>query len=213
MNVFVGESLSTFILLFLGVGLTQQSVNPSQVRVSFYWVLAVFSGSLLGNFFSSASMNPIFLLNEYINFELSSIQFLMGLLGEIIGSISAIVILLNLPSAKDKSIHSYAAVADCPNTYWVFGVEMMGTGSLLLISNWLSIIDFMPLRSLLISLYIGSLIYFIGPITGASFNPIRDLVPRFVYSIYIGSWAEFSKSLLSSSLAPLVGGILFTFLV
>ncbi|MGM0123372.1 hypothetical protein IGI37_000738 [Enterococcus sp. AZ194] len=90
---------------------------------------------------------------------------------------------------------------------------MVGTGLLLLIGQWLSIIEFFPLSSLFISLYIGNLIYFVGPITGASFNPIRDLVPRIVYSMYHNNWSEFAKSLSSSSLAPLVGGVLVAFLL
>ncbi|MGM0123371.1 hypothetical protein IGI37_000737 [Enterococcus sp. AZ194] len=52
--------MNTFILLFFGLGLTQASTNPSQIRVSLYWVLAVLIGSLVGKLFSSASMNPIF---------------------------------------------------------------------------------------------------------------------------------------------------------
>ncbi len=208
-NLVSGEAVSTFLLLFLGLGLTQFDSKATQVKIAAYWVLAVFIGNVVGTRLGSSNMNPIFLFQDTILKEQSILIFGWGLLAEIVGAAAAVIILLLLPSSKDKGLSDYAAVKGKISCKKAVLLEIAATFALLWVSMEAAELAQGWSKFLIVSLFIGCLVYFVGPITGASMNPVRDLVPRILYIKKTNCWQEIGNSLISSVAAPIVGGFLF----
>ncbi|MFY1067212.1 aquaporin [Enterococcus sp. AD013-P3] len=209
MHLIIGEAVSTFLLLFLGLGLTQFDSQATQKKIASYWVIAVFIGNVVGHRLGSANMNPIFLFQDTILKQHSALAFVLGIFAEMLGAMVAVIILLGLPSAKNKQLQDYAAVAGAISCKKAMVFEAAATFSLLWVSKTAASFTSGWTNFFIVSLFIGGLVYFVGPLTGASLNPVRDLVPRLLYVKKSNRWPEIKNSLVSSTVAPILGGVLF----
>lgn len=209
-TVFWGELLGTWSLLLIGLGLSYIDPKPNQKKIAGYWFIAVFVGNCLGFMLGSNSLNPVFLIKDLATDSISYKMFLIKFLGEILGGLFAGIILCKLPNTRRQAnLGDFAVVANEKKTMLAFTWELIATLSLLFLSTAFSHIPNMLLQFLLISLWIGFLVFHVGPISGASLNPVRDLLPRVCYILYYRRWDEWRNSLASSNLAPLIAIVLW----
>lgn len=205
----LGEFISTFFLILIGVGGCIFVSKLTRLKVAFIWGFAVFIGSLFGNLFGSSKMNPVFLIVDLATKETTISILFLKLLGEILGAMFATMILLKVTKNRETNLTNYAAIASVNNKNEAFLLEIVATLSMIFMSSIIADFSNQLFNTFLMSAYIGVLIFGFAPITGASFNPIRDFVPRCVYSIHQKSWRNFKDSILSSNVAPIVSSLLW----
>lgn len=209
---FLGELIGTFCLLFLGLGITYLDSKPNQKKIALYWIIAVFIGNFIGSLIGSNSLNPIFLLKDFSTGMLSIQLFFIKLVGEIVGGALAAIAIFIIPLKKPVTLSDFAAVASVKKTSIAFIFEIVGTLSILFFSGFFGQFSSNILQFLLISIWIGYLVYRVGPMSGASFNPVRDLLPRTIYAIHYNRWEEWGNSLASANLGPVLGFIIWFFI-
>ncbi len=206
---FLGEFFSTFLLLLLGIGLCIRDSKLTRIKISSYWGLGIYIGSIVGSWFGSSKMNIVFLLLDFMNEKISFIIFLIKLIGEIFGAIFATLIILKNSRKINTEINDFAALASINSNSKAFILEAVSTFSMIVTSNLLDSFIYPTLKPIMMSLYMSLLIFWLCPITGASFNPIRDFVPRVTFVFWENNYNNFHRSILSSNVAPLLSTFVY----
>ncbi len=216
--MFLGELVSTYLLLFLGLGsgfIMKENSTPAKVGIS--WGGAVIIGSIAGVKLGSFNMNPVFSLVEGLNQQSTVWQVLSQIAGQSAGATMAVVVLLRLfgHSKNELQLKQFAAIASSSARVKNFFIELLGTFIML---GAAAVFDDISITGYLKIAFMGSVIAFlitaIGPITGASFNPVRDLFPRYIFFVYQkkkGISINATNSIISASVAPLLAAVFFSF--
>lgn len=205
----LGEFISTFFLILIGIGGCIFVSDLTRLKVAFIWGMAVFIGSLFGNLFGSSKMNPVFLIVDLATTESTISILFFKLFGEILGAVLATMILLKKTKNRRTNLTNYAAIASISSKSIAFFIEMCATLSMILMSSIVEGFSSQLFSIFLMSFYIGVLIFGLAPITGASFNPVRDFIPRCVFSFHKQDRGNFKNSILSSNVAPLISSLLW----
>ncbi|MBW1605240.1 aquaporin [Lactobacillus sp. Sy-1] len=195
MNLIIGEFIGTYLMLTLGFGISElinYFLYPKlQTRyiTGLYWGLSIYFASLVtGLIFGTSNYNPVFSAVQAVNGQIS----ILIMLGEMIAQIAAAWLaaqttwtiwerwLYTLP----VNLNFYATVPskvnhNLRNFLWEAG----GTAVIAINSQVIGLFKFNSFLNITISsLVVACCITVICPITGAAFNPTRDLVPRAFFS-------------------------------
>lgn len=205
----LGELVGTFILIFGGLGSGFLFPKSSRWLVGLFWGVSILIGSVAGSALGSADMNIVFSLSSFLQGQLSLGELGSRFCGQVVGSLLAVSALTFLFRQQAPfALNKFAAVASQPQKRKNFGWEFAGTLAMMIA---VALIHLESTTSLLqniqVSLFIAFLIGCLAPITGASFNPIRDFIPRIFYCRHCHQEQEFGSSLCSSNLAPLCAGL------
>lgn len=214
----LGEFISTFLLILLGLGSGFLIPVASSLTVGVVWGSVIIIASLIGGFFGTTNMNPIFSFYQLLGEKIDFPQFFSQLSGQVLGALlAASLILIIFKRTNRLNINHFAAIASSDRRAFNFLIEFLGSFVLLLMIEIIhAFLKNEQLALLTTGLFIAGLIAWIGPITGASFNPARDFCPRLVFIFYQKKKQEptsFKNSLLSSNLAPIVAVLVFSFLL
>ncbi|WP_125604986.1 aquaporin [Lapidilactobacillus bayanensis] len=213
----LGEIIGTYLMLMIGLGMGMYLKSTRHVVIGLSWALAIFVASAIGTQFGTADMNPVFSIHAFMQGQHSA-GFLAGqLIGQVIGTLLAVFCLAALfDRQRTLPLQNYAAVPNNSHVIVNTVLEMLATTSLLIVAGFLSAtIKIDLLRFLLIGLYIGVIITLLCKRTGASFNPTRDILPRFFWYLTRQQPRDYSlvkRGLISSNLGPLLALILVQFI-
>lgn len=212
----LGEFISTFLLILLGLGSGFLIPSSSSIIIGLVWGSVIVIASLIGGIFGTTNMNPIFSLYQLLGGKINFPQFFAQLSGQVLGSLlAATLILIVFKQAHRLSINHFAAISSSNRQAFNFFIEFTSSFVLLLMIEIIN--TFLKNGQLALfttGFFIAGLIALVGPITGASFNPVRDFCPRLIFICYQKKKQEptsFKNSLLSSNLAPIVAALIFSF--
>lgn len=214
----LGEIIGTYLMLMIGLGMGMYLKSKRHVVIGLSWALAIFVASAIGTQFGTADMNPVFSIHSFMQGQHSA-GFLAGqLIGQVIGTLLAMLCLAVLfDRQRTLPLQNYAAVPNNSHVIVNTVLEMLATTSLLIVAGFLSAtIKIDLLRFMLIGLYIGVIITLLCKRTGASFNPTRDILPRFFWYLTRQQPRDYplvKRGLISSNLGPLLALILVQFIL
>lgn len=214
----LGEIIGTYLMLMIGLGMGMYLKSKRHVVIGLSWALAIFVASAIGTQFGTADMNPVFSIHSFMQGQHSA-GFLAGqLIGQVIGTLLAMLCLAVLfDRQRTLPLQNYAAVPNNSHVIVNTVLEMLATTSLLIVAGFLSAtIKIDLLRFMLIGLYIGVIITSLCKRTGASFNPTRDILPRFFWYLTRQQPRDYplvKRGLISSNLGPLLALILVQFIL
>ncbi|MHA8110191.1 aquaporin [Lactobacillaceae bacterium Melli_B4] len=195
MNFIIGEFIGTYIMLTLGFGISElinYFLYPKlQTRyiTGIYWGLSIYFASLVtGLIFGTSNFSPIFSIVQAVNGQIS----FWVMMGELIVQIIAAWLaaqttwtiwerwLYTLPI----NLNFYATVpSQVNNNIRNFLWEAGGTGVIAINSQLIGLLKMNSFLNITVSSFVvACCITVICPITGAAFNPTRDLVPRAFFS-------------------------------
>jgi aquaporin Z len=175
---FLAEFYGTFILVFIGTGSIAFNPNADLITVAFAFGLAVILAIYTIGHISGAHLNPAVSLAMVLDRRLSWTDFGNYLLGQFLGALFASLTIL---LASGLSLFQGLG----PTTFDVntsvviiIVIEMFLTFILVyLILAASQRKSLQPFLGLIIGLSLVGLILVGGPVTGASFNPVRSLIP------------------------------------
>lgn len=213
----LGEFISTFLLILLGLGSGFWITTSSSVITGLIWGSVIVISSTIGGLFGTTNMNPIFSIYQLLSDKIDFTSFFAQLLGQSLGALlAASLILMLFKRTNVLKVTHFAAIASNSHAFFNFFIELIGSFSLLLMVETINrFVQNKQLALITTGIGIAILIAMIGPITGASFNPVRDFCPRLVFVFYQKKnqqSTQFKNSLLSSNVAPLVATLIFSYL-
>lgn len=214
----LGEIIGTYLMLMIGLGMGIYLKSTRHVVIGLSWALAIFVASAVGTQFGTADMNPVFSIYAFMQGQ-HSVGFLAGqLISQVIGTLLAVLCLAVLfDRQRTLPLQNYAAVPNNSHVIVNTVLEMLATTSLLIVAGFLSVtIKNDLLRFMLLGLYIGVIITLLCKQTGASFNPTRDVFPRFFWYLTRKQPRAYQlamRGLISSNLGPLLALILVQFIL
>lgn len=203
-TIFVAELVGTFGLL---VAATGSIVFDG--RMNFTLGLAFIAGMhFIGLFilvfvfgkYSMAHFNPAvtigFVISGYLKPRLIPLYFAAQIIGAVSGSLFVKYAIGNFAKL---GLNTYAHEYSLPI---VFGIEVAAT--IFLMGGILLIINFKKNNAAIVSAVVGGIValdvFFFGPISGASMNPIRSLAPALTTGILDDLWLYWA--------APFIGSII-----
>jgi glycerol uptake facilitator protein len=180
----VGECFGTFVLMTLGCGvgctaaLARVPYSLGQVGVA--WGMAVTLAISVSARFSEAHLNPAVTLALYLRRAIGHRRALAYVLAQLAGALGASLLLClaylpQLRAAGGLLPFQLGPTALVASPWALFAHEAWGSGLLVLLV--FSIADG-PLKPPLVGVAVAALISVVGPLSGAGFNPARDLGPR-----------------------------------
>ncbi len=233
-QIFIGEIIGTFILVFIGCGSIAMAIVyeflSELYEVAAFWTIGVTLGIYASAKLSNAHLNPAvsiaFLIDKQINFK----GFINYISSQLIGAALAGLLLINL-IMNDDSDHNlltasifgeYFPNPSFVDTYsWVTTpialiTEITATFLLVYTIFWLiKIKKLAPYVPLLVGITVGILICIFAPLTQCCMNPARDFGPRIISYFYGWQDIAFVNNgfgwLLIYILAPFTGGALGAF--
>jgi aquaporin Z len=175
---FLAEFYGTFILVFIGTGSIAFNPNADLITVAFAFGLAVILAIYTIGHISGAHLNPAVSLAMVLDRRLSWTDFGIYLLGQILGAFFAsLTILMGSGLALFQGLGSTTFEMNT-SVVMVILIEMFLTFMLVyLILAASQRKSLQPFLGLIIGLSLVGLILVGGPVTGASFNPVRSLIP------------------------------------
>jgi len=230
-NIFIGEFIGTFILVFIGCGSIALAIVyeylSSLYEVAAFWTIGVTLGIYASAKLSNAHLNPAvsiaFLIDKQINLK----DFINYITSQLIGAILAGLLLFSLISnkiAEHNLLNASVFGEYYPNPsfekthYWVTTpiallTEITATFLLIYIIFWLiKIKKLAPYVPILVGITVGILICIFAPLTQCCMNPARDFGPRIISYFYGWQDIAFNNNgngwLMIYIFAPLTGGAL-----
>lgn len=200
---FLAEFLSTFLLVLLGTGaivLAEEYQLISHLGISLVFGLAVMFLILIFSKIASIQMNPAVTLTLFLKKELNARQTSFNILFQILGAISASLLLLILFPTNKNLGNTLPQESLLTAFSWEFGMSFLLMFIILILDKFKAKLFF---SALVIGFIIFLEAYFGGPITGASMNPARSIGPSVVSLNYSYLWIYI--------LAP-ISGMIFSFI-
>ena len=175
---FLAEFYGTFILVFIGTGAIAFNPSADLITVAFAFGFAVMLAIYTIGHISGAHLNPAVSLAMVLDHRLSWTDFGIYVLGQSLGALFAsLTILLGSGLELFQGLGPTTFDVDT-SVLLVIVIEMFLTFILvylvLAVSQRKSL---QPFLGLIIGLSLGGLILVGGPITGASLNPVRSIIP------------------------------------
>ncbi|UQS84419.1 aquaporin [Apilactobacillus apisilvae] len=230
MKLLIGEFVGTYLMLSLGL-VSSVVINyflfpkhQNRWLTGFYWGISILIPSFITTLlFGTAGFNPVVSLtlavNDKISFWLFIGEVIMQTLGAWLASSTVNLVWSKWLRSLPLNLNLYATVPRNLNKWKTnFIWEMFGTFIIVINMQAMSNIVDSPwwIKTIWSSILMTIIISIIAPITGAAFNPVRDLIPRLFFSrTYDKGLSQWKYSIIPL-LGPLVGGILgiiFSFLV
>ena len=207
-TVFVAELVGTFGLLVAATGSIvfdgrmDFSLGPIFVAAMHFIGLGILV-FVFGKY-SMAHFNPAvtigFAISGHLKPKLIPLYFAAQAIGAISGSLFV-----------KYAIGNYAKLGlNAPGPEYslevIFGVEVLAT--VFLMGVILIVVSIKHLNIGIISTAIGAMValdvFFLGPISGASMNPIRSLAPAMVTGIFTDLWLYWTATFIGSSIVAII---------
>ena len=207
-NIFVAELVGTFGLVVAATGSIvfdgrmDFSLGPIFVAV-IHFIGLTFLVYAFGKY-SHAHFNPAvtigFVISGYLRPKLIPLYFVAQTIGAVSGSLFVKFVIgnyaklgLNFPN------HDYSLSV-------IFGVEILAT--IFLMGVILIVVSKKNLHIGIISAAVGGMValdvFFLGPISGASMNPIRSFAPAMVTGIFNDLWLYWTATFIGSAIVGIV---------
>lgn len=181
----------------------------------FYWGISILIPSLLTTFFfGTAEYNPVVSLtlavNHQIHWWLMIGEILTQILGAWLASLTVKAVWSKWLASLPLNLNFYATVPrDVNNWKRNFKWEIIGTFLIIVNTEMQNDINAQWwIKTLFSSLLMMIIISIVAPITGAAFNPTRDLVPRFFFSRTYDKRLSQWRYAVVPFLGPIIGAIL-----
>ena len=204
LTIFVAELVGTFGLIVAATGSIvidgYMNFSLGPVFVAGIHFIGLFILIFVFGKYSMAHFNPAvtigFAISRYLNPKLIPLYFSAQAIGAISGSLFV-----------KSAIGNYAKLGlNFPNYEYsfpvIFGTEICAT--LFLMGGILLILNIPKSNTVIVSGVVGAIIaldvFFLGPISGASMNPIRSLAPALTTGIFDDLWIYWT--------APYIGSII-----
>lgn len=201
----LAEVIGTFFLVFIGTGTAVLSGNVvGTLGIGLGFGLAIMVAANTIGQISGAHLNPAVTLAFLVNKRLGVQDFIVYVVGQIIGAILGTELLRLILGMTDLGVDNLAQTTyQGISTTGAFIIEMTLTAILVfVIMSVTSKKGETSYNGLAIGLTL-TMLHFIGvPLTGMSVNPVRSLSP----AIFVGGDAM--SQLWLYILAPLVGGLI-----
>lgn len=197
LNIFLGETVGTFVLILLGCGvcaavsLKKTNANNSDwIVIAFGWAMAVMVGATIAGS-TGGHLNPAVSIAFFLTGQIGGLDMLVYFCGELLGAfLGALLVIViywdhfKLMSSEDNTIGVFATGPAIKNTSLNLLNEIMGTFVLIFALFMNATLSgtgmYAPLFAGLVVLAIG---LSLGSTTGYAINPARDLMPRLAYYI------------------------------
>lgn len=206
----LAEVIGTFFLVFIGTGTAVLSGNVvGTLGIGLGFGLAIMVAANTIGQISGAHLNPAVTLAFLVNKRLGVQDFIVYVVGQIIGAILGTGLLRLILGMTDLGVDNLAQTTyQGISTIGAFIIEMTLTAILVfVIMSVTSKKGETSYNGLAIGLTL-TMLHFIGvPLTGMSVNPVRSLSP----AIFVGGDAM--SQLWLYILAPLVGGLISAVIV
>ena len=151
-----------------------------------------------------AHFNPAvtigFTISGYLNPRLIPLYFIAQAVGAVSGSLFV-----------KYAIGTFAKLGlNAPNYQYslptIFGIEILAT--VFLMGGILLILSFKNIHVVIVSAVVGGIValdvFFLGPISGASMNPIRSFAPSLTTGIFDDLWLYWTAPFIGSSIIALL---------
>ena len=211
----LSEMLGTYLLVFFGPGSVVAASLLSLTAIeSLLFVAAVFGGTVavvilgLGRF-SGAHINPAISVGSAVAGLLKRELFVPYVVFQLIGGILAGLTLKMVFGAVSGTTLGSTELASGISP--VEGVALETAGTFILALSALtagSLVKSRLKQAVLVGGTLFVLILFIGPLTGASFNPARSLGPSLFSDFFSGQIIYYAGPVLGAACAGLVFGLL-----
>lgn len=221
MQLLIGEFVGTYLMLALGLG-TSVIINyfifpngQNRHLTGFYWGLSILIASLLSTWlFNTAEFNPIVSLTQAIdhkvNWFIAIGEIATQILGAWFSSLTVKLIWSKWLRTLPLNLNFYATVPrNIHHWGWNLTCETIGTFLIIIntqIQNSLDIAWW--IKTIFSSVLMMVIISIIAPITGAAFNPTRDLIPRLFFSRNYDKNASQWQYAIVPLAGPIIGGVL-----
>ena len=175
---FLAEFYGTFILIFIGTGSIALNPSADLITIAFAFGFAVMLAIYTIGHISGAHLNPAVSLALVLDRRLSWRDFGIYLLAQLLGALFASLTLL-LGSGLEL-FQGLGPTGFAPNTpaLTIIIIEMFLTFILVyLVLAASQRKSLQPFLGLIIGLSLVGLILVGGPLTGASLNPVRSVIP------------------------------------
>src|SRR5436190_11076440 len=221
---FTAEAIGTAILVFIGAGSVPLTVfltgkNPfgsaELSTISFAFAFAIFAAVYAVGHISGCHINPAvtisLLATRKIDSRTAGSYIVAQLVGAFIGAGLTLIILTGNDPAKlglgAVSVNANAGLAIG------FAAEVIGTAILVFTVFGAAVSGKAPsgFAGLIIGFIVYGIIILVGPITGASLNPARQIGPELLGGL-IGATTHLDQLLPVYIVGPIVGGLVGAFL-
>jgi len=207
----VGEATGTALLLTFGYGsvATAEFYGASLGLVALSWGFGVALGALVASDLSGAHLNPAVTASLAAAGKFPWKKVAPFVLAQLAGGVFA--------SLLTSATHGLGVGGPCP---WIMGFGDRGAGRACFVEAWqtavLAVAVFVtggasravPPKSgpFIVGATVSGLICLGGPLTGAGFNPARDVAPRLVAGL-AGAANAFPAGWWAYTLGPVVGAV------
>ncbi|QBP17768.1 aquaporin [Acetilactobacillus jinshanensis] len=213
-----GEFVGTYIMMTLGLGISviiNYFLYPngqSRYLTGFYWGISIWIASMIGTgIWNTANFNPLFSiaqgLNQQITWSVVIGEIMVQILATWLASATVHRIWKHWLITLPLNLNFFATVPRRFNHNWYNFFWEAGGTALITINAQLLPLANLPwwVNVTWSSIVMFILITIVAPITGAAFNPTRDLVPREYFSFLIShDYAQWNYAIVPL-MGPIVG--------
>lgn len=202
-NIFIAEMVGTFGLVFAATGsITYDGIWMGELGLGFIALMHMLGLWLLVSVFgvySMAHFNPAVTLGFAITGHARWAHVPTYLVAQTVGALlGSIFVLYTMGYHADLGLNRPGAEYDA---LWVFGVEASAT---IILMGAILLITATRVHGVVTGLVVGGVVamdvWFFGPVSGASMNPVRSIAPAVVTGIYDHLWFYIA--------APLAGAMI-----
>jgi aquaporin Z len=175
---FLAEFYGTFILVFIGTGSIALNPNADLITVAFAFGFAVMLAIYTIGHISGAHLNPAVSLAMVLDRRLSWTDFGIYILAQLLGALFASLTILM--GSGLELFQGFGPTTFDVNTPVVFVIVIEMFLTFILVYLVLAASQrksLQPFLGLIIGLSLVGLILVGGPLTGASLNPVRSIIP------------------------------------
>ena len=178
---FLAEFYGTFILVFIGTGSIALNPNADLLTVAFAFGFSVMLAIYTIGHISGAHLNPAVSLAMVFDRRLSWQDFFIYFLSQLLGALFASLTLMGLSGLEIFQGLGATSFDTNISPLMIVIVEMFLTFILVyLVLAGSQRKSLQPLLGLIVGLGLVGLILVGGPLTGASLNPVRSIIPAFL---------------------------------
>ena len=204
-NIFVAELVGTFGLLVAATGSIvfdgYMGFSLGPVFVAGIHFIGLFILVFVFGKYSMAHFNPAvtigFTISGHLNAKMIPLYFTAQAIGAVAGSLFVKYVIGNYAKlGLNAPNYEYALPT-------IFGIEVLAT--VFLMGGILLILSVKNVHVAIVSAVVGGIValdvFFLGPISGASMNPIRSFAPALTTGIFDDLWLYWTAPFVGSAIA------------